>query len=139
MLQLVQIQKEQIDKKFLEDLHLSVFGESLPGEYFRFDLCLIAKNDNEDIVSYALVREINSETVELAWGGTSKEMRGIASKIAMDMFTEACLKYYPFVMFQTWNKNIPMIRLGLLNGYLITGLRTANNGDLYIIFTKGRE
>ena len=119
-------------------MHESIFDERLPSEYFRYDSCLVAQNDNDDIVSYALIREHTSEMIELAWGGTSKDKRGVNSKIAMQLFTDECLKHYPAVMFQTWNKNIPMIRLGLLNGYIVTGTRLSLTNELYLIFTKKR-
>ena len=138
MLKLVQISKDWMDGKFLEDLHASIFDEKLPSDYFRFDSCFIAKNDKDDIVSYALVREVSSEMVELAWGGTAKDYRGMASKIAMDLFTNQCLMHYPSVMFQTWNKNSKMIRMGLVHGYVINGTRIANNNELFLILTKRR-
>lgn len=138
MLKLGHISKDQIQGKFIEDLHESIFNEKLPSDYFRYDSCLIAQDDNDNIVSYVLIREITSEMIELAWGGTSKDFRGVSSKIAMQLFTDECLKYYPAVMFQTWNKNIPMIRLGLLNGYIITGTRTSLINEMFLIFTKKR-
>jgi hypothetical protein len=139
MFKLVQVPKELMDGKFIEDLHKSIFDEVLPSDYFRFDTCFIAKNENDDLVSYALVREVSSEMVELAWGGTSKEYRGIASKVALDLFTDECLAHYPSVMFQTWNKNIKMLRLGLVHGYIVNGTRIANNNELFLILTKRRE
>ncbi|NDC25486.1 MAG: hypothetical protein EBZ49_15350 [Proteobacteria bacterium] len=138
MLKLGHIAKDQITSKFLEDLHESIFNERLPSDYFKYDSCLVAQNDEDNIVSYALIREQNSELIELAWGGTCKEQRGVNSKVAMQMFTDECLKYYPAVMFQTWNKNIPMIRLGLLNGYIITGTRLSLLNEMFLIFTKKR-
>ncbi|NBV51620.1 hypothetical protein EBR78_10450 [bacterium] len=139
MLKLVQISKDLMDSKFLEDLHVSIFDDRLPADYFRYDSCFVAKNDNDDIVSYSLVREVSSEMVELAWGGTSKEYRGMASKVAMGLFTDHCLQYYPSVMFQTWNKNIKMIRMGLVHGYIINGTRIANNNEMFLILTKRRK
>jgi hypothetical protein len=138
MLKVVQVSKDLMDNKFLEDLHTSIFDEKLPSDYFRYDTCLIAKNENDDLVSYALVREVSSEMVELAWGGTSKEYRGMASKVAMELFTNECLAHYPSVMFQTWNKNIKMLRLGLVHGYIVNGTRIANNNELFLILTKRR-
>ena len=138
MLQIAHLTKEQLNGKFLEDLHKSIFDSELPSDFFRYDGCLVAQNAENDIVTYALIREISSETVELAWGGTSKEHRGIATKIAMDHFTQECLRYYSSVMYQTWNKNIPMIKLGLSLDYIIVGSRIADNGDLFLILNRKR-
>lgn len=136
MLQLVKIPKEQLDGKFLEDLHKSIFDEHIPSEYFRYDFGLIAQDDEGRLATYALVREVSGETLELAWGGTSKECRGITSKMALDFFTQECLALYENVMYQTSNKNIPMIKLGLSLGYIIVGCRVANGGELFLILNK---
>jgi len=139
MLEVVQVPKEQMDDKFLGDLHSSIFDHALPGYYFRYDLCMIAKNEQGELVTYALVREISSDSVELAWGGTSKEHRGFASKVAMEKFTEKCLEVYGSVVFQTWNKNLKMIRLGLGLGFTIIGTRVTDDNDLMVIFSKRRD
>ena len=49
MLEVVQVPKEQMDEKFLADLHKSIFDHALPGYYFRYDLCMIAKNENREL------------------------------------------------------------------------------------------
>lgn len=138
MLQISQIQKAQLDGKFLEDLHKSVFDEHIPSDYFRYDGCLVAQNDSGQIATYALIREVSGETIELAWGGTSKDCRGVTSKMALDLFTQECLNYYDNVTYQTCNKNVPMIKLGLSLGYLIVGARVANGGELFLILNKKR-
>lgn len=138
MVQVVQIPKSKMEGKFLEDLHKSVFDMHIPHEYFRYDGCLIAQNDKEEICTYALFREISSEVVELAWGGTAKDFRGVTSRMALDLFGQECLNYYENVTYQTHNKNIPMIKLGLSLGYIVVGTRIANNGDLFLILNKKR-
>lgn len=138
MLEVVQITKAQMDDKFLEDLHKSIFDHSIPAYYFRYDLCLIAKNEQGELMSYALLRELSSESVELAWGGASKEHRGYSSKMAMEKFTEICLEHYNSVVFQTWNQNHRMIRLGLALEYSIIGTRVTDDNNLMVIFNKRR-
>ena len=139
MIQVVQILKSQMDTKFLEDLHTSVFQDCIPGDFFRYDLCLVAKDEKDNLISYALVREISSETVELAWGGTTQEHRGFISNKVFKAFTDKCLEHFLFVTFQTRTKNTPMIRLGLAHDYFITGTRIASDNELYVIFTKRRD
>lgn len=138
MIEVVQVPKEQMDEKFLADLHKSIFDHALPGYYFRYDLCMIAKNEKGDLVTYALVREMSCESVELAWGGTSKEHRGFASKVAMEKITEKCLEVYESVVFQTWNNNLKMIRLGLGLGFTIIGTRVTDHNELMVLFSKRR-
>jgi hypothetical protein len=139
MLEVVQVPKEQMDGKFLEDLHKSIFGHELPSFYFRYDLCLIAKNEQGELVTYALLRELSCEAIEMAWGGTSNDHRGFATKTAMEKFTEKCFEFYDSVVFQTWNKNTKMIKLGLALGYTIIGTRLTDDGDLMVLFNKRRE
>jgi hypothetical protein len=138
MLQIAAVKKEDMTPKFLEDLHKSTFGAYVPGEFFRFDGCLVAKDDNADLVSYVLVRELSSESAEMAWGGTSKEHRGTSTKHAFDMFVQHLHEQYENVTFQAWNENHPMLRLGLSNKFKIIGCRASNNGDLFVIFNKKR-
>jgi hypothetical protein len=138
MLQLASIKKEEMTSGFLADLHKSTFGAEVPGDYFRFDGCLVAKNDEPELVSYVLVREVSSDTVEMAWGGTSTKHRGISSVAAFHMFVEHLHRGYENVMFQAWNKNHPMIRLGLTQKFEVIGCRTASDGSLFVIFNKKR-
>lgn len=138
MLQIASIKKEEMGEKFLSDLHKSTFNSEVDGSFFRFDGCLIAKNEEDDLVSYVLVRELSSEAAEIAWGGTSKKYRGINTKNAFDLFVDHIHKSYENVTFQAWNQNYPMLKLGLYKGFKIVGCRTTNTGDLFVIFNKKR-
>lgn len=137
-MQLVQISKEEMSSDFLENLHRCVFEAKLPNSYFRYDTCLVVKNDSGDLVSYALVREVSSDTVELAWGGTVPELRGFSSIKALTMFVDECLKHFENVTYQTWNKNHKMLKLGLGIGFNVIGCRQSSNGDIFLILNKGR-
>lgn len=137
-MELVQIPKSEITKELLEGIHNSIFDFELPHTYFRYDLCLAIKNSSGDLMAYSLVREVSSDTVELAWGGTSKEFRGAASLRALNIFTEECLKHFENVTYQTWNKNHKMLKLGLGLGFDVVGCKQAPNGEVYLILNKGR-
>ena len=137
-MELVQISRENMPGDFLENLHRSVFDAHLPANYFKYDTCWVAKNENGDLVSYALVREISSESVELAWGGTTKENRGFSSIRTLSLFVDECLKHYDNVTYQTWNKNHKMLKLGLGLGFDVTGCRQAINGDIFLILNRKR-
>lgn len=137
-MELVQIQKNQMTKEFLENLHTSVFDENLPGEYFKYDTCLVVKDSEGDMLSYALVRELTSDSVELAWGGTVKEHRGFKSIQTLTMFVEECLKHYKNVTYQTWNRNHKMLKLGLGLGFDVVGCRQSGDGHIFLIMNKKR-
>jgi hypothetical protein len=100
---------------------------------------MFAKNDKEELIGFCLARELSKTSVELAWGGTSKEHRGSATVIGLRKITEKCLEHYDSVVFQTWNKNTKMIKLGLALGYTIIGTRLTDVGDLMVLFNKRRE
>lgn len=134
----VKINKEDLSDKFLEDLHYSVFDYQLPASYFRYDLCMVVKNDEGELVTYALIKELTSDTVELAWGGTSKEFRGIPTFKATNLIIEECFKHYENVSFQTWNKNHSMIKVGLSLGFDIIGIRQSQEANVFLLFNKKR-
>jgi hypothetical protein len=132
------VPKNKVDRGFLEHLHLTTFGAELPHDFFRYDALLIA-GDDTTMFSYTLVREISSETVELAWGGTSTEHRGFRSLKILSSFCEEVFKEYKYVTIQVHNKNYPMLKLALGNGFTIIGTRATESGDIYVIFNKSRE
>ncbi len=132
------LKKEDMDGDFIKNLHTSTFGEELPSDYFRFDLALLSEKDGV-LYSYALIRELASDSIEMAWGGTAIELQGYSSKKSFSLFVDKCLEHYPIVTFQCLNTNTRMIRLGLLEGFIITGCRQSAHGGLFLIFTKLRE
>lgn len=132
------VRKEQVDKEFLEHIHLTTFGAELPHDYFRFDALMIA-GDGEEMFSYTLVREISSETAELAWGGTTEKYRGFRSLKILDAFCEQMFKEYLHVTIQVHQKNMPMLKLALGGGFLIIGTRATPEGELYVILNKSRR
>lgn len=136
-MELALINKENMPKDFVENLHSTIFDSFIESDYFRYDSCLFAK-EGDELISYVMVREVSSETAEMAWGGTSKKHRGLKSVDAFKLFVDYLHKDYENVGFQTWNRNYPMIKLGLSYKFVITGTRASNNGDLFVIFNKKR-
>jgi hypothetical protein len=137
-MELVCIPKSEVTPKFLENIYQSIFDEKLPASYFRYDLCLAVKNTEGNLVSFALVRELTSDSVELAWGGTSKDYRGFSSLKNLNLYTEECFKHYQNVSYQTWNKNHKMLKLGLGLGFDVVGCRQSGDGHIFLILNKKR-
>jgi hypothetical protein len=130
--------KEKMTSDFIENIHTNVFNEVVPGDFFKFDECLIAEND-QSLLAYILIKEITSESVEITWGGSFKETRGLWIKKAFQEGTELLLKHYKTVTFQTRNTNIPMLKLGLSVGFKIVGCVVLNENELFVNFSKGRK
>jgi len=139
MIEIAQIPKEQLNEEFVENLYKSIFDYDRPADHFRFDLCMVAKTDKDELVGFCMAREMSKNAVELAWGGTSKEHRGASTLIGLRKITEACLEHYGSVVFHTWNRNTKMIKLGLALGYTITGTKLSDSDELMLIFNKRRE
>ena len=130
--------KEKMTEQFMENIHKNVFSENVPGHFFKFDECLIAEKE-DSLLGYILIKEITTDMIDIAWGGTFKETRGIWIK---KVFNDACdllLKHYKVITFQTRNSNIPMIKLGLSIGFKIVGCVVLNENELFVNFSKGRE
>jgi hypothetical protein len=137
-MQITYIPKEKITEEFMENIHKNVFRETVPGHFFKFDECLIAEKDNS-LLGYILIKEITTQMIDIAWGGTMKETRGTWVLKAFRDSCELLLKHYKVVTFQTRNTNVPMIKLGLSAGFSIVGCVVVNNDGLFINFSKGRE
>jgi hypothetical protein len=130
--------KEKITESFMENIHTNVFNELVPGNFFKFDECLIAE-ENESLLAYILIKEITTDMIDIAWGGSFKETRGFWIKKAFQEGTDLLLKHYKTVTFQTRNSNIPMIKLGLSAGFKIVGCVVLNENELFVNFSKGRK
>lgn len=132
------IPKEQITDQFLENVHKNIFNEAVPADFFKFDACLVAEENNE-LLAYILIKEITSCMVDIAWGGSFKNARGTVIKKMFNEGIGLLLKYYSTITFQTRNTNLAMIKLGLLGGFLITGTTLINENELFVSFARRRN
>jgi hypothetical protein len=130
--------KEKITQSFMENIHKNVFNELVPGDFFKFDECLIAE-ENDSLLAYILIKEVTSDIVDIAWGGSFKETRGFWIKKAFQEGVDLLLKHYKIVTFQTRNTNLPMLKLGLSVGFKIVGCMVLNENELFVNFSKGRK
>ena len=122
----------------MENIHKNVFNELVPGDFFKFDECLIAE-ENESLLAYILIKEITTDTIDIAWGGSFKETRGVWIKKAFQEATDLLLKHYKTITFQTRNTNPSMIKLGVSAGFKIVGCVVLNENELFVNFSKGRK
>lgn len=118
-----------------EDAHKFCFSELRPSSLDRIDFALLAQ-ENLDPVAYMTLREIDSETVYLQYGGsfrpgTIHSFRGY--KLMLNR-----LKEMGFKRGQTYieNTNTPMLKFALKMGWLITGVRVFQDKDKTSILTE---
>lgn len=135
---LTHLPKEKMTEQFMENIHKNVFDETVPSHFFKFDECLIAEN-NDYLLGYILIKEVTTDMIELAWGGTFKNTRGFWVKKAFKNSCDLLLQHYKIITFQTKNNNLSMIKLGLNIGFKIVGCTVVNGNEIFINFSKGRE
>lgn len=130
-MKLLRLSREDFDP-MLRDSHKAIFSGDLPTEYFKYDFAYLTV-DNEEPISYCLAQEKSTEVVEMTYGGTVKEHRGLSSKESLIMFLNKFRSDgFEFMVMQAKNTNYPMIRLGLSLGGLITGTVLNRYGDTYV-------
>jgi ribosomal protein S8E len=112
--------------------HMAVFEDKVEETFFRYDYALFTEDGNGEPISYTLCRELNEDTVEMAYGGTVKEHRGLSSKESMMMILNELLSTYKRAVFQTKNTNFPMLRLALSLGGKIIGVHQNPRNDMYV-------
>lgn len=123
-------------KMYSEHAHLAVFGELRPKEMDRIDFCIVIEKENLPM-SYATIRELDSETAYMQYGGAfpSSEKSVKAFDCYILTISELKKKNYKRISTLIENKNIPMIKFALKCGFLIVGIRTFEN-KIYCEFLK---
>lgn len=107
--------------------HGAVFSEEWDADMERIDKALITVDQETDmLLQYATLREIDSESVYISYGGSFPSAKG--SPRSLESFVailEDLKKSYKRVVFLTENINFPMLKLALKTNFVITGMRQA--------------
>lgn len=102
-----------------------LFGDMYPDEVYKdYDFVVLVTNEDKDKVCYSTVKELDKETVYLNFGGTFSKFRG--KGLTNECFNKivSCLKdKYKRLGLTCRTKNIPMIKVGLNEGFEIVGMR----------------
>lgn len=106
-----------------EDIHLNVFGEFRPKELNRIDFVLMVW-DGENPVGYVTCTEYDSKSIYMGYGGVLDHQKKSfkvfsAYKMILDHLKELYLRVNTLIE----NNNIPMLKLALAAGFLVTGIR----------------
>ena len=121
---------------FSEKAHLVVFGENRPKGLDRIDYALLV-DDDETIIAYATVKELDGESVYWQYGGTVPKFRGTSlSYKAYRKVHDWCFTAgYKRITTYVENTNIPMLKFSLKIGFIIIGTRTFK-GSVYVELLK---
>ena len=130
--------KEDLTPKFVEDLHLTIFGTVKSSKDFRYDGGYAAQKEDGSLFGYLLFKELSDTEVELMYGGVEKDLRGFATLKVYKRFLNLMFEKYTSIVTSVWNKNLPMIKIYLALGFEIVGTKILENNNLLLIFNKRR-
>jgi hypothetical protein len=114
--------------KIAEEIHLACFGEHRPKEMNTFDFALIVLNEKEPI-AYSTIIEHDRETVYMQHGGAFPNVEKTPSVAkAYHLMIAWVRENYKFALTQVLNLNVPMLKLAMSTGFIITGVNLWEDG-----------
>lgn len=138
MIRVQRISKEDWKEKFAEDAHISVFKEPWPADFERIDFALLTVDDEDNLVQYVTLREMDKESVYLQYGGSFADYRGsIKSFESYSTILDYLSESYKNVGFLVENTNFPMLKFAIKKEFVIVGTRYAD-GKLFLEHFKRR-
>lgn len=105
--------------------HLAVFTEQWSLDLERIDFALLTVDENDIPLQYVTIREKDSKTAYLQYGGSFPSVKGtvLSRKSFRAILDELDRTGYERVTFLVENTNKPMLKLALIEDFLITGVR----------------
>jgi hypothetical protein len=111
-------------RQLAEQAHASVFEEFMPSSKSRDAYALVIVDEQDQLVSYFTIHEVDSDTACIAYGGTFPTYKGtIQGFRAMEAVVEWLSHRYKSAMFMTRNDNFAMLKTGIRLGFSIIGIR----------------
>lgn len=111
-----------------EDIHMGTFGVERPKEMNTFDYALIVRNETS-LLAYATIIEHDKESVYMQHGGAFTEAKGTAAVArAYYMMINWLKERYRNAFTQVLNLNVPMLKLAMSAGFIITGVNVYADG-----------
>jgi len=106
-----------------EDAHLATFNELRPCDMNRIDFALVVWDKNP--LGYMTCREFDSETIYISYGGAfEKSFKVLEGYKAM---LNSLKETYKRATTLVENNNIPMLKMAMSQGFLITGIKNFKN------------
>lgn len=105
-----------------EDAHLTTFGVNRPKELDRHHFVMLVTHE-KNLGGYFTCLEMDKETLYIQFGGVFPTyQKTVNASVGYALFIEWAAKNYAAVWTRIENTNIPMIRLAMKVGFLITGV-----------------
>lgn len=138
-MEFVRIQKESLTDKFLEDLHVTIFGYHKPAKDFRIDGGYAAQKDDGTLFGYTLYKELSDTEVEMMYGGVDQNLRGFSTFKVYKQFLDIMFEKYSSITTSVWNKNFPMLKIYMGLEFEIVGTKLSDSNELFLTLTKRRD
>lgn len=102
--------------------HQICFGEDQDPEILTCDYALIAVNDNDELLGYATIVEINKISAYMQHGGIMPNSQGSTIPLMVYRAVTGYLKeHYHRISTRILNTNIAMIKISMAQGLIING------------------
>lgn len=119
--------------------HEIVFQETWSADKERIDYTLLTVDPKNVLVQYATIKEVDSESAYIQYGGSFPHYKGTATALhSFKAMLDYLFKRYKRVSFLTQNKNFPMLKFAIHEKFYIVGARMFNGG-LYLEHLRERE
>lgn len=117
--------------EYSEQAHLICFSEIKPKEWDRIDFALVVRSE-EKLMGYVTCREISADTVYWQFGGSFPDTKGTTkSWRCMNALVDFCREAkYKRITYLVENDNYAMLKMSMLMGFKIVGLRTFKDSVL---------
>lgn len=110
-------------KKFGENAHKIAFSEILPPGQNRIDFALMPVKNGVPM-GYVTCRELDSDTLYWQFGGAFPGTKSTSlSWQAYQALLGWCKERYKRVSYLVENTNLPMLKMAMLSGFRIHGVR----------------
>jgi hypothetical protein len=129
----VTLEKLSIDEfsKIAENVHLGAFGEIRPASFNRFNYALVCTSEAKGLTAYSTIIEHDAESAYMQHGGTFLKKNEAFMTVRSYLMMIGFLKEnYKLITTRIFNDNLPMIKMALEAGFMITGCESLKEGTL---------
>lgn len=108
--------------------HLAVFNENWTPEKERIDFTLLTVDEDNKMIQYATIREMDWESSYIQYGGSFPDYRGSINSVkSFRAILDWLFERYINVSFFTENTNWPMLKFAIREKFSVISTRTFQN------------
>lgn len=132
-----QIQKEDWVQFLAESSYFLAFGEKREAALERIDFALLMTDEKDEVAAFITCKEMDSETLYWQYGGAMPQYKGtIYSVRGYELFMKWAQERYKRISTRIENWNLPMLRMALKLGFVVTGTTTFKNRIYLELFNE---